>query len=99
MERFSGGWFDNRLVQHWLPAMPEVQRKLRNGADMADVGCGRGRALIRLAQAYPASRYVGYDRSHRASSAQRVTRETQGWPTGCDTRSAMPPAIFQVAST
>jgi len=61
MERFSGGWYDNLLVQRWLPAMPDVQRRLRDGADVADVGCGRGRALIRLAQAYPASRYVGYD--------------------------------------
>ncbi|MCA1553124.1 MAG: class I SAM-dependent methyltransferase, partial [Chloroflexi bacterium] len=26
-----------------------------------DVGCGHGRALIKLAQAFPHSRYVGYD--------------------------------------
>ena len=71
MERFSGGWYDNLLVQRWLPAMPDVQRKLRDGADVADVGCGRGRALIRLAQAYPASRYVGYDAF--APSVERAT--------------------------
>jgi SAM-dependent methyltransferase len=71
MERFSGGWFDNLLVQQWLPAMPEVQRKLRDGADVADVGCGRGRALIRLAKAHPASRYVGYDAF--APSVDRAT--------------------------
>ncbi len=71
MERFSGGWFDNLLVQQWLPAMPDVQRKLHEGADVADVGCGRGRALIRLAQAYPASRYVGYDAF--APSVERAT--------------------------
>ena len=71
MERFSGGWYDNLLVQQWLPAMPDVQRRLRDGADMADVGCGRGRALIRLAQAYPASRYVGYDAF--APSVERAT--------------------------
>jgi SAM-dependent methyltransferase len=28
---------------------------------VADVGCGRGRALIKLAQAFPRSRYIGYD--------------------------------------
>src|SRR2546428_2022882 len=61
MERFSGGWYDNSLVQQWLPAMPEVERKLRQGADVADGGCGPGRALIRLAQAFPESRYVGFD--------------------------------------
>jgi 2-polyprenyl-3-methyl-5-hydroxy-6-metoxy-1,4-benzoquinol methylase len=71
MERFSGGWFDNLLVQHWLPAMPDVERKLRQNADVADVGCGRGRALIRLAQAFPASRYVGYDAF--APSVERAT--------------------------
>jgi SAM-dependent methyltransferase len=71
MERFSGGWYDNLLVQQWLPEMPDVQRKLRDGVDVADVGCGRGRALIRLAQAYPASRYVGYDAF--APSVERAT--------------------------
>jgi SAM-dependent methyltransferase len=75
MERFSGGWYDNLLVQQWLPAMPDVQRKLREGADVADVGCGRGRALIRLAQAYPASRYVGYDAF--APSVERATAQAR----------------------
>jgi tRNA G46 methylase TrmB len=28
---------------------------------VADVGCGRGKALIKLTQAYPNSRFVGYD--------------------------------------
>ena len=71
MERFSGGWYDHLLVPQWVPAMPDVERKLRQGADVADVGCGRGRALIRLAQAFPASRYVGYDAF--APSVERAT--------------------------
>jgi SAM-dependent methyltransferase len=60
-ERFSAGWVDNLLTQVWLPAMPEVQAKLERGAAVADVGCGSGLALIKLAQAYPNSYYVGYD--------------------------------------
>ena len=60
-ERFTGGWFENLLVQQWLPAVPDVQAKLERGALVADVGCGRGRALIKLAQAFPNSRFVGYD--------------------------------------
>ena len=71
MERFSGGWYDNQLVQQWVPAMPDVERKLRDGALVADVGCGRGRAAIRLAQTFPASRYVGYDVF--APSVERAT--------------------------
>lgn len=61
MERFTAGWFENLLLPVWIPAMPEVQSKLEKGADVADVGCGRGRALIKLAQQYPNSRYTGYD--------------------------------------
>lgn len=61
IERFTNGWFNNLLIQQWLPLMPDVQRKLESGAEVADVGCGHGRALIKLAQAFPASRYVGFD--------------------------------------
>jgi 2-polyprenyl-3-methyl-5-hydroxy-6-metoxy-1,4-benzoquinol methylase len=61
LERFSAGWFENLLLQQWIPAMPEVEAKLKEGADVADVGCGRGRALIKMAQAFPTSRYTGYD--------------------------------------
>jgi ubiquinone/menaquinone biosynthesis C-methylase UbiE len=34
---------------------------LERGVDVADVGCGQGRALIKLVQTFPQSRYVGYD--------------------------------------
>src|SRR5712691_9983311 len=61
LERFTAGWFENLLIPVWLPAMPEVQARLERGALVADVGCGRGKALIKLAQAFPRSRYVGYD--------------------------------------
>lgn len=59
--RFTSGWFENLLLPVWLPAMPEVQAKLERGALVADVGCGQGKALIKLAQTFPQSRYVGYD--------------------------------------
>jgi SAM-dependent methyltransferase len=61
MERNTSSWFDNSLIQEWIPAMPEAQAKLERGALVADVGCGRGGALIRLAKAFPASSFVGYD--------------------------------------
>src|SRR5438132_3177177 len=41
--------------------MPKVQSKLKDGVPVADVGCGRGRALIKLAQAFPNCRYFGFD--------------------------------------
>jgi 2-polyprenyl-3-methyl-5-hydroxy-6-metoxy-1,4-benzoquinol methylase len=61
MDRFTAGWFENLLVQQWLPAVPAVKAALERGIDVADVGCGRGRAVIKFAQAFPKSRVVGYD--------------------------------------
>ena len=61
MARFTASWFENLLLPVWIPAMPDVQRKLEQGARVADVGCGTGLALVRMAQAFPASTFVGYD--------------------------------------
>ncbi|MBV9359175.1 MAG: hypothetical protein JO023_27005 [Chloroflexi bacterium] len=44
-----------------IPAMPSVRALLERGADVADVGCGRGHVVCLLAQAFPSSRFVGYD--------------------------------------
>src|SRR5260370_7402912 len=41
--------------------MPDEKAQLERGCDLADVGCGRGHALIKLAKAFSRSRYVGYD--------------------------------------
>jgi SAM-dependent methyltransferase len=61
MQRFTAGWFENLLLGEWLPALPHVREKLERGALVADVGCGSGRALLKLAEAFPNSRFVGFD--------------------------------------
>jgi 2-polyprenyl-3-methyl-5-hydroxy-6-metoxy-1,4-benzoquinol methylase len=60
MGRFSRAFYDNLLVQQWLPAAG-LQRRLEQGVRWADVGCGSGLAVTRLAEAFPASTFVGYD--------------------------------------
>lgn len=57
------------LVAGWIPALDGVADRLRAGATVADIGCGYGAALIALADAYPASRFTGFD-CHDVSIAQ-----------------------------
>jgi SAM-dependent methyltransferase len=60
-ERFSRPGFVNNLAQHWIPAMPEVERRLRNGGSVADVGCGNGQAAIEMAKHYDQAKVFGFD--------------------------------------
>lgn len=61
MDRISARWFDYLLVQQWLAALPAVVERLQRGGRVADVGCGSGRAIIRMAEAFPAAQFVGFD--------------------------------------
>ncbi len=65
-ERFFRPSYHAHLVQEWLPALDGVVDKLRAGARVADVGCGHGASTVLMAQAFPASRFVGFD-YHEAS--------------------------------
>jgi SAM-dependent methyltransferase len=49
------------LFDHILPLVPGLTERLEAGIDVLDVGCGAGRALILMAEAYPNSRFTGYD--------------------------------------
>jgi 2-polyprenyl-3-methyl-5-hydroxy-6-metoxy-1,4-benzoquinol methylase len=71
ISRFTGGWFNNLLVQEWLPSLPDVRAKLEAGVDVADIGSGYGQALIKLATTYPRSRFTGYE--VLASSVERAS--------------------------
>lgn len=61
MARFTAAWFDHHLLGAWLPLLPELRERLERGIRWADVGCGAGRAVIRLAQAFPQSTFAGFD--------------------------------------
>lgn len=65
-ERFFLPGYRANLVTSWLPALDGVVEKLTRGGDVADVGCGHGASTILMAEAFPASRFVGSD-AHPAS--------------------------------
>ena len=72
-ERFFRTGYQANLVSSWIPALEGVDAKLRAGAHVADVGCGHGASGILMAQAYPASEFVGFD-YHAASVEQARVR-------------------------
>jgi SAM-dependent methyltransferase len=57
---FRPGYVNN-IVQSWIPALDGVEQKLRKGAKVADVGCGVGFSTLLMAEAWPESRFTGYD--------------------------------------
>jgi 2-polyprenyl-3-methyl-5-hydroxy-6-metoxy-1,4-benzoquinol methylase len=65
-ERFFRPGYVGNLVEAWLPALDGVVGKLTAGAAVADVGCGHGASTILMAQAFPASTFLGTD-YHEAS--------------------------------
>lgn len=65
-ERFFRSNYIGNLVSSWIPALDSVEDKLRAGAKVADIGCGRGSSTILLATEYPDSTFYGFD-YHEAS--------------------------------
>jgi len=60
-ERFFRPGYAANLVSQWIPALDGVDKRLKAGARVADVGCGLGSSTILMAQAYPKSKFFGYD--------------------------------------
>jgi 2-polyprenyl-3-methyl-5-hydroxy-6-metoxy-1,4-benzoquinol methylase len=60
---FNRALFLNLLGRRWLPAVPDLDRRLRGGppARVADIACGTGWSAISMAQAYPKITVDGFD--------------------------------------
>ncbi len=71
-ERFFRPGYAANLVSTWLPALAGVAAKLEAGATVADVGCGHGASTLLMAEAYPASTFVGFDAHDASITAARA---------------------------
>ncbi len=66
------------LVPEWIPALDGVVERLERGAKVADVGCGHGHSTILMAEAFPKSRFWGFDTHADSIEAARTNAGTAG---------------------
>jgi SAM-dependent methyltransferase len=81
-ERFFRPGYNANLVSSWIPALDGVEAALKTGISVADVGCGHGASTLLMAQAYPSSRFTGFD--YHAPSIDRARELAR--QEGLDTR-------------
>ena len=78
VERMLAPWSRLALVPRILPALEGVVDRLTAGGQVVDVGCGAGVALLAMAEAFPASQFVGYDPSSHAIARARENAAAAG---------------------
>jgi 2-polyprenyl-3-methyl-5-hydroxy-6-metoxy-1,4-benzoquinol methylase len=78
MAEDSGQTVVAALFDAILPLVPGLTDRLAAGIEVLDVGCGSGRALIELAEAFPRSRFAGYDLSQEAIARARAEVRARG---------------------
>ena len=78
MAEDSAQVLDASLLQVTLPLIPRLVGRLLAGIDVADIGCGSGHAINVMAQAFPRSRFVGYDFSEEGITAAQAEAERLG---------------------
>ncbi len=77
-ERFFRPSYLAYLTSTWLPALDGVVPRLEQGARVLDVGCGHGASTILMAQAYPASTFLGTDYHAASIDVARERAEAAG---------------------
>lgn len=65
-EKFFRPGYTAHLVNEWIPSLSRIESKLKAGANVADVGCGHGASTVIMANAYPNSRFFGFDNHERS---------------------------------
>lgn len=77
-ERFFRPNYIANLVSSWIPSLTGVEQKLRNGARVADIGCGLGASTILMAKAYPKSEFYGFDYHDGSIAMAREAAKREG---------------------
>jgi 2-polyprenyl-3-methyl-5-hydroxy-6-metoxy-1,4-benzoquinol methylase len=78
IERMFRPGYLNFLAKDWLGAIPGLVPKLEQGAQIADVGCGRGQSSVAMGRSFPKSRVLGIDYHGPSIEAARKLAASQG---------------------
>jgi SAM-dependent methyltransferase len=78
MAEDSGAVHDVALIETILPLVPDLPKRLQTGIDVADIGCGRGHAVNLMAEAFPRSRFTGYDFSDEGIAEAHAEARAKG---------------------
>lgn len=77
-ERFFRPGYATHLIASWIPSLTGMEEKLKNGAKVADIGCGHGSSTIIMAKAYPESRFWGFDNHEKSIETARQRAQDAG---------------------
>src|SRR3989442_12135109 len=80
IERGFAPRFRTMPVPVALPQVPGLIERLKAGAEVADVGCGAGLAILDMAKAFPRSAFHGWDVSEHALARAEENRRAAGAP-------------------
>ncbi|GHC23384.1 class I SAM-dependent methyltransferase [Aidingimonas halophila] len=94
------------LEDHILPLIPGLRERLERGIRVLDAGCGRGKAINKLASLFPNSRFTGYDLAEEAITLARAeARESHNANVNFEVRDlttfehSAKPASFELITT
>jgi 2-polyprenyl-3-methyl-5-hydroxy-6-metoxy-1,4-benzoquinol methylase len=77
-ERFFRPGYAAHLIASWIPSLTGIEQKLKAGGKVADIGCGHGSSTIIMAQAYPNSRFWGFDNHEKSIETARERAKDAG---------------------
>ena len=77
-ERFFRPGYAAHLIATWIPSLTGVEERLKAGGKVADIGCGHGSSTIIMSQAYPNSRFWGFDNHEKSIETARQRAEDAG---------------------
>jgi SAM-dependent methyltransferase len=77
-EKFFRPGYKANLTTSWIPALDGVEERLKNGGLVADIGCGHGVSTMVMAEAYPKSKFFGFDFHHPSIVHARKAAEKSG---------------------